>query len=406
MVSMPLRAYLNPACNHIIAGCHHSFNSATKYRRALSSLSSSFIELSSKHSSKYQVYISKTHDPFINLSIEHYLLQKTHADSTILFLYINNPCVVIGRNQNPWLEANFRLLAKQAGGESIAPLGTIQQLENPKQVQLVRRRSGGGAVFHDHGNYNYSVICPSRDFSRDKHLEMVVQAIRHDNDRARINERHDIILDQGPKLSMDSWPDHLDMYRTTYSVENGNHVPLKVSGSAYKLTRERCLHHGTCLIDSQNIDHISMYLRSPVRPFMKARGVESVRTPISNVYGADVENASQRFERQVLGAFANMYRLRRGFMRPFNRPTAHRQLEHDEDWVSGYVTNALAEIPEIRSGIRELQVCTVKRTGGLLVLTWLQSRQIGFTDRLHNSCCQATLQLMTTGFVPVCHQGF
>jgi hypothetical protein len=72
--------------------------------------SSSFAQLASNSASKHQIYLSRSNDPYINLSIEHYLLQKTPADSNVLFLYTNRPCVVIGRNQNPWLEVNLRLL--------------------------------------------------------------------------------------------------------------------------------------------------------------------------------------------------------------------------------------------------------------------------------------------------------
>src|SRR5262245_59582474 len=53
---------------------------------------------------KLQVFHSTSHDPFLNLSIEHHLLTRSHPDSTLLFLYRNRPSVVIGRNQNPWLE--------------------------------------------------------------------------------------------------------------------------------------------------------------------------------------------------------------------------------------------------------------------------------------------------------------
>ncbi len=60
-----------------------------------------------------QIYRTSTRDPFVNLSIEHFLLQRSHPDSTVLFLYRNSPSVVVGRNQNPWTEVNLARL--QAG---------------------------------------------------------------------------------------------------------------------------------------------------------------------------------------------------------------------------------------------------------------------------------------------------
>jgi lipoate-protein ligase A len=218
---------------------------------------------------KIQAYVSRLRDPYINLSIEHYLLQNTPSDSTILFLYINKPCVVIGRNQNPWVEVNLELLK-----------------QHPMKIELVRRRSGGGTVFHDEGNVNYSVICPTADFDRDKHAEMVVRALKDGEvgvKNARVNERHDIVLDT--------------------VGEDGVTRPLKVSGSAYKLTRLRALHHGTCLLSSYALGEIGQFLRSPAKSYITARGVDSVPSPITNVNIPQIHT----FIKGVISQFVNMY---------------------------------------------------------------------------------------------------
>jgi lipoate-protein ligase A len=244
---------------------------------------------------KTQIYISRTHDPYINLSIEHYLLQKTAAESTVLFLYINRPCIVIGRNQNPWLEVNLGLLRD-------SPIGNIA---------LVRRRSGGGTVFHDEGNVNYSVICPTAQFDRNKHADMVVGALHKLGvKQAIVNERHDIILRP--------------------ETEDEETTPFKVSGSAYKLTRLRSLHHGTCLLSSPNIRTISQYLKSPAKPFIKARGVDSVSSPVANV---NVPNGA--FEEAVVSEFADLY---------------------DDSQTPITLTDNVKDVPDIARGIHELTV--------------------------------------------------
>lgn len=241
-----------------------------------------------------QSYISTYDDPHINLSIEHYLLQKSAPESAVLFLYVNRPSIIIGRNQNPWLEVNLELLHQSAERPETEPPGL-------GVVDLVRRRSGGGTVFHDEGNVNWTVISPSATFTRDKHAEMVVRALRECGvDRARVNARHDIVLDQG---RYGTEPDPDDTHATAYSdYEDTGSRPLKVSGSAYKLTRNRALHHGTCLLSSPNLNVIPHYLHSPAKPFITARGVESVSSPVSNVL---LQNAE--FIEAVQRHFAKQY---------------------------------------------------------------------------------------------------
>ncbi|KAF1849682.1 lipoate-protein ligase A [Cucurbitaria berberidis CBS 394.84] len=288
---------------------------------------SSFVEKLADPSNKLQSYISSSDDPYLNLSIEHVILQKSPADSTVLFLYVNRPCVVIGRNQNPWTEVNLGILN-----------GT-RQMQNPKgseppamrPVDLVRRRSGGGTVFHDEGNLNWSITCPRNDFTRDKHAEMVVRALRKLGiQRARVNERHDIVLDQGHERRAS---DPHDTHRTLYTVDQGTLPrPLKVSGSAYKLTRQRALHHATTLLSSPNLHIIPQYLRSPAKKLIEAKGVESVSSPVANI-GLDVK----AFQKCLQAEFANMYAN-------LGTPSIIETV-HDE----------YLNIPEVRKGYEELR---------------------------------------------------
>ncbi len=253
---------------------------------------SDFVRKATDPTSKSQIYISRSRDPFLNLSIEHYLLQKTPEDSTVLFLYTNSPCIVIGRNQNPWNEVDLWAIRR-----------------SPLDVKLVRRRSGGGSVFHDEGNVNYSVICPTVAFNRDKHAEMVVRALHKLGvQNARVNTRHDIVMEK---------------------TQSETTQAFKISGSAYKLTRLRSLHHGTCLLSSPHLEAISEFLHSPAKAYIEARGVDSVSSPITNV-GLD----NQPFEDAVVAEFNAIY--------PASSPII--------------VNEAEKMVPEIARGLEELRV--------------------------------------------------
>ncbi len=280
---------------------------------------SDFVSSATNPSNKSQIYISRSLDPYLNLSIEHYLLQKSPSDSTVLFLYTNDKSVIIGRNQNPWVETH------------------IPSLKLKYKTLLVRRRSGGGTVFHDPGNVNYSVICPTSEFNRDKHAEMVVRALQKLGvDSTRVNERHDIVMDRNGPSRQDR-------------------RPLKVSGSAFKLTRLRSLHHGTCLLSSENLASISNILSSPAKRHIKARGVDSVSSPVANV------NVKQcDFEDAVVAEFDKLYKASKPMI----------------------LNNDVGSVQDIVAGVEELKVRLCKVNCAIELITF--SLPTGYIRRHRN----------------------
>ncbi|GHJ85215.1 hypothetical protein NliqN6_1617 [Naganishia liquefaciens] len=124
-----------------------------------------------------QIYASTSNDPWFNLSYEEWLFRNTPVTTPILFFYRNRPCVVIGRNQNPWKETTPRVLERDG-------------------IPLVRRRSGGGAVFHDLGNTNFSLLVPRALFSRSLGAYIILHGLQHGMDipSARVNDRGDLVL--------------------------------------------------------------------------------------------------------------------------------------------------------------------------------------------------------------------
>lgn len=320
--------------------------STTFVRRNSSFPSHQFAQLASRESSRYQIYQSLSSDPYVNLSIEHFLLENAPQDSSILFLYINRPCVVIGRNQNPWLETNQRAIQNDRVRDE-------EGNRNSEDVLYVRRRSGGGAVFHDEGNLNYSVISPRTTFTRNKHAEMVVRALhRIGATNTSVNDRHDIVmsLTQGTREPTRGEP-------TGFEPD----TPRKISGSAFKLTKNRALHHGTCLLDSPNIENIGSFLRSPARDYIKAKGVESVRSPVTNVSklfaDAFAPFSIQGTIESIMQEFGRLYGANSNAIHRAQRAHANElELFAGDEWVAGAVGEAQAEEPNIKKGVDELRV--------------------------------------------------
>lgn len=149
--------------------------------------------------------------------------------------------MVIGRNQNPWRETNVFALRQH-------------------DIPLIRRKSGGGTVYHDLGNVNYSVMMPSTVFDRDEHALMICSAINPilaaKGNNVRVNERHDIVDKFG----------------------------RKVSGSAYKLQRQKSYHHGTMLLSSK-LENLRGMLRRDKAEMgeIDSSGVESVHSSVANL---------------------------------------------------------------------------------------------------------------------------
>src|SRR5690606_32503954 len=104
------------------------------------------------------VLVSPFQNPFINLALEDFFL-RGGADLPLAFFYVNRPCVVMGRFQNPWLECNLPYLVQH-------------------NIWMVRRQSGGGCVFHDEGNLNYSFLYPESLLNRRRGVELWQKALQ------------------------------------------------------------------------------------------------------------------------------------------------------------------------------------------------------------------------------------
>ncbi len=276
------------------------------------------------------VFRSSSTNPYHNLSIEDYLLRHSDHSSRILFFYVNRPCVVVGRNQNPWLECNLLrirdgLLKREADQKEGSDWPSARDEVVP--IDLVRRRSGGGTVFHDLGNLNYSVIVPNdKDFNRRKHAEMVVRGLNKlvgfdFKANIKVNERHDIV-----------------------TQKHGQREWLKTSGSAFKLTKGRALHHGTLLYSSPHLHQISGLLRSLGRDYIHAKGVESVRSKVGNLTWIESHADREKLKTAIIDSVMTEFLALYG-----NGSAAHRRPVDVTDEDCQEETN-----PAIAIGVRGL----------------------------------------------------
>jgi lipoate---protein ligase len=175
-------------------------------------------------------------DPRINLAIEEYALKNLDINETYLLFYINEPSIIIGKNQNTIEEINTEYVEKNG-------------------IHVVRRLSGGGAVYHDLGNLNFSFITKDDGDSFlnfRKFTEPIIKALKKLGVNAELSGRNDIIVEG-----------------------------RKISGNAQFSTRGRMFSHGTLLFDSK-IENIVSALNVK-KDKIESKGIKSIRSRVANI---------------------------------------------------------------------------------------------------------------------------
>ena len=173
-------------------------------------------------------------DPYANLAYEEKLMELIRPGDTAMYLWQNQNTVVIGRNQNAWKECKCDLLEREDG-------------------RLARRSSGGGAVFHDLGNLNFTFAASPEAYDQEKQLSVVLAALAPLGVQARFSGRNDLIAMDGRKFS----------------------------GNAFRHTKTCSMQHGTLLV-CVDMQRLGRYLNPPLDK-MRAKGVDSVRARVCNL---------------------------------------------------------------------------------------------------------------------------
>ena len=211
---------------------------------------------------KTRIILGSGMDPYRNLAFEESLVDRASLaepgqEEAILFLWQNADTVVIGANQNPWRECNLQAMDRDG-------------------VHLTRRVTGGGAVFHDIGNLNFSFILPRTVYDVTRQGSVIVGALAKVGIHAEQSGRNDILADG-----------------------------RKFSGNAFLHRRKASLHHGTLLIGS-DMSRLANYLQVDPEK-LSGKGVQSVRARVVNLAELAPALDAAQMKTLVAESFAQEY---------------------------------------------------------------------------------------------------
>ena len=204
--------------------------------------------------------ISKETKPYPNMALEEYLLHNVKPGECILYLWQNEKSVIIGRNQNAYTEVRVEALQDDGGF-------------------LARRLSGGGAVYHDIGNLNFTFLVRKEDYDLSKQCMVIKEMAQGFGLEASLTGRNDILVDG-----------------------------RKFSGNAYYTWGDCCYHHGTIMIEVDT-NALSKYLNVS-REKMESKGVTSVVSRVVNLKSLNRDIDVQGVTKGMIEAFEKVYGLK------------------------------------------------------------------------------------------------
>lgn len=206
---------------------------------------------------KLQFIVSNQTNPYLNIAVENHLVAQPDGGAVTLYLWRNHRTVVIGQNQNPYSECNLEALEADGG-------------------YLMRRRTGGGAVYHDDGNLNFSFVVPKALYDLQRQFSVLQQAVASFGIKTELSGRNDVLADG-----------------------------RKFSGNAFSKGKHHDLHHGTILIKG-NMDDLQRYLKPKPAKLLK-HGVSSVQSRVVNLADLNPDITPDTIAPRLLDAFQQVY---------------------------------------------------------------------------------------------------
>lgn len=204
-----------------------------------------------------RIICSSSYNPWQNLAIEEYLLKKVKKSEVILYLWQNDNTIVIGRNQNPWKECQCKEFEEYGG-------------------KIARRLSGGGTVFHDIGNLNFTFVMDKNLYDLEKQLKVILKAVNNLGINAKFSGRNDILVDE-----------------------------RKFSGNAFYEDESSAYHHGTILVNA-NMDKLSKYLKVS-KEKIASKGIDSVRSRVINLKSIKPDLTIEVLKDSLISSFVEVY---------------------------------------------------------------------------------------------------
>ncbi len=215
------------------------------------------IVLSNLDRMKLQIVISNQYNPFLNRAVEQHLTDNQEENTVTMYLWKNQQTVVIGYNQNPYSECNVQQLLDEGG-------------------YLMRRGTGGGAVYHDLGNINFSFVTDKKLYDVKKQLSVIQDALLSYGLTTEISGRNDLTCEG-----------------------------RKFSGNAFAKGKQNDLHHGTILIKTDSA-MMQRYLIVDKAKLMK-NGVKSVASRVINLSELVPELTSENIKQPLIASFEKVY---------------------------------------------------------------------------------------------------
>ncbi len=204
-----------------------------------------------------KIYLSKFYEGPVNLALEESLMRECDENTVILYLWQNDKTIVIGRHQNPYKECDIKKMEAEGVG-------------------LVRRKSGGGAVYQDRGNLNFTFISGPQHHDINRQYKVILKALEGYGIYGEISGRNDLTVDG-----------------------------QKFSGNAFMNHKEVQCHHGTLLMDV-DLEALPKYL-TPSLLKIKARGVDSIRSRVVNLRSLNDTITTEDLSSKIIEAFKEEY---------------------------------------------------------------------------------------------------